>query len=86
MEIEDVALPLAPRPAEFTPRRETIANATVLSLSTPGVALQRPKWTEDELYREVTVNEPKPFELKLVPYFAWGNRGDTEMSVWIPAR
>ena len=24
--------------------------------------------------------------IRLVPYYAWGNRGDSEMTVWMPLR
>ena len=26
----------------------------------------------------------EPFDLRLIPYFAWSNRGRSAMSVWIP--
>ena len=38
------------------------------------------------LYREVEPRAPRPITVKAVPYYAWGNRGDTDMSVWIPVR
>jgi DUF1680 family protein len=28
--------------------------------------------------------EPAPLTVRAVPYFCWGNRGDTSMRVWIP--
>jgi DUF1680 family protein len=28
--------------------------------------------------------ESKPIALRLIPYYAWSNRGDSEMSVWMP--
>jgi DUF1680 family protein len=40
-------------------------------------------WT-GALYREA---QPRPYEkvrIKLIPYFAWCNRGISEMTVWIP--
>lgn len=36
------------------------------------------------LYRELGQIESKSREVVLIPYFAWGNRGDSEMSVWLP--
>jgi DUF1680 family protein len=48
--------------------------------------LQRPAWDGKQLYREASRTPPREFELKFVPYYAWGNRGDTEMTVWLPAR
>jgi DUF1680 family protein len=83
--LTDVALSLS-SPADFTTQRETIVNANVLTLTLNGVALQRGKWSEEQLYRPASRREPRAIKLKAVPYYAWGNRGDTEMSVWIPAR
>lgn len=39
-------------------------------------------WT-GRLYREVQPTEAKRVELLLVPYYAWGNRGESEMTVWM---
>ena len=38
------------------------------------------------LYREIEHQEPKPVDIRLIPYYAWGNRGKSEMTVWIPLR
>jgi DUF1680 family protein len=26
----------------------------------------------------------KPVKIKLIPYYAWANRGKTDMTVWMP--
>jgi hypothetical protein len=83
--LRDVAISLT-SPAGFTTARETIANVQVLTLSLDAVALQRGSWSAKQLYRPVGDHAPRAIKLKAVPYYAWGNRGDTEMSVWIPAR
>jgi len=57
-----------------------------MGLTVAAGELQHPKWKTDQLYREVAPAEVKSINIKLVPYFAWGNRGDTDMSVWIPVR
>jgi DUF1680 family protein len=85
VKLADVALSLA-NPADFQTSRLTIANTQVLALTLNAVALQRGAWKSDELYREVSSRAPQPIKLTAVPYYAWGNRGDTEMSVWLPAR
>ena len=36
------------------------------------------------LYREFQNPEPEPIDVRLVPYYAWGNRAEGEMTVWIP--
>ncbi|HEY4246705.1 MAG TPA: beta-L-arabinofuranosidase domain-containing protein [Lacunisphaera sp.] len=83
--LEDVAISLG-SPAGFKAERETIDHAHILALELNAVAIQRKPWTGRELYREVAATAPQPIKIKAVPYYAWGNRGDTEMSVWLPAR
>lgn len=36
------------------------------------------------LYREFQPAPTKPLPVRLVPYYAWGNRGSGEMTVWMP--
>lgn len=38
------------------------------------------------LYRKMPQNAPKPVDIRLIPYYAWGNRGASEMTVWMPVR
>jgi DUF1680 family protein len=40
-------------------------------------------WGE-QLYRELRPTESRPIDLKLIPYYAWANRGKSEMTVWLP--
>ena len=83
--LRDVALSLLAKPA-FTSHRETLVNADVRTLTFPALALSREAWTSRELYREAAARAPRAITLKAVPYYAWGNRGDTDMSVWLPIR
>jgi uncharacterized protein len=39
-----------------------------------------------ELYRELGPDPTRPLPIRLVPYYAWGNRGPSEMSVWLPLK
>jgi DUF1680 family protein len=84
--LRDVALSLALPLHSFEFKREQIAGADVLTLALPALALQRPEWKPNQLYREAAATPPRDIRVKLVPYYAWGNRGDTEMTVWLPAR
>jgi hypothetical protein len=47
-----------------------------------GVAIGASEWS-DSLYRDLKTSPGKEIDLRLVPYFAWDNRGESEMSVWI---
>jgi DUF1680 family protein len=85
--LKDVAVALDPAKMKFVEKKETIVNATVLTLTMPALQLARPAGAGGKaLYREASLTPPREIQIKLVPYFAWGNRGDTDMSVWLPAR
>jgi DUF1680 family protein len=47
------------------------------------LAIVEARWSR-ELYRELSPAELKPIDLRLIPYYAWGNRGSSEMTVWLP--
>jgi len=85
VQLKDVALSLQ-KPTHFTAQRERIANASVLTLTFDALALQRPAWTGKQLYRQVDGQAARTIAVKAVPYYAWGNRGEADMTVWIPAR
>jgi len=36
------------------------------------------------LYRKISPKKPEEINVRLIPYYAWGNRGDSEMTVWMP--
>ena len=85
VQLTDLAVPLR-EPVAFQLRREVIAGASVGTLTFDAVALASRPWAPGELYREREGAPPRPVTVKAVPYFAWGNRGDSEMTVWLPAR
>jgi DUF1680 family protein len=46
-------------------------------------AHDRGNWNH-QLYRELKTASPRQVPLRLIPYFAWDNRGQSEMTVWMP--
>jgi DUF1680 family protein len=36
------------------------------------------------LYRELRPTLPRNVKVRFIPYYAWANRGESEMSVWLP--
>ena len=36
------------------------------------------------LYREFDMTKSEQIKIRLIPYYAWGNRGEGEMTVWMP--
>lgn len=63
--------------------KTTIANTELLALEGEFIWNDRSSW-EGTLYREIDTDNVKKIKLKLIPYFAWNNRGLTDMSVWLP--
>ena len=56
----------------------------VVVLEGQGFTRAQGNWT-NQLYREVHSSRLRPIELRFIPYYAWNNRGASEMSVWLPA-
>jgi len=69
--------------ADFIARYDRNFLGGVAFLQGTGWARPAGNW-ENTLYREARPARLQPFKLRLVPYFAWNNRGAGEMSVWLP--
>ena len=70
------------RASEGTLRTQEIGGQPMLIMELPGF---RQKLLESEapLYTEYKPPEETPVTLKLIPYYAWANRGEGEMRVWL---
>ncbi len=75
----DVAIP---SPIKFQPVPMKIDNGNVMGLTGEARLIQNNTWN-NILYKEVNT-ELKPVKIKLIPYYAWANRGKTDMTVWMP--
>jgi DUF1680 family protein len=80
--VQTVALP---RDVKLTPRFDAKLLGGVTVLDGTAEATADLAWG-DELYREVKPTAAQPVNVKLIPYFAWANRGKSEMTVWLPLR
>ena len=69
-----------PADVELTPRHDPklLGGVTVLE----GQAVVR--GVSDALYAEPKPERTKRAKIRLVPYYAWANRGLSEMAVWLP--
>lgn len=70
------------RGAAPIPVEAEIAGTRVLALETEIAVL--PAVAEDGLYADLADEAIGSARVRLIPYFAWGNRGPGEMSVWLP--
>ncbi|HEY2883013.1 MAG TPA: glycoside hydrolase family 127 protein [Pirellulales bacterium] len=74
---------LVPHAIELKPRFDASLLGGVTVLEGSALASVEPKW-EGKLYRTMPAEKTKPIDLKLIPYYAWCNRGKSEMTVWLP--
>lgn len=71
------------RGQELTPVEAEVDGTRIVALETEIAVL--PKQADDDaLYDDLGDAELSTAKTRLVPYFAWGNRGAGEMSVWLP--
>lgn len=77
--VQDVAIP---RSTTFTPRFEKSLFGGVAVTEGKVEVVTATPWG-DELYRPLNPIEGKEVSVKLIPYYAWANRGKSEMTVWV---
>ena len=77
--IDDV---LIPSTIQFTPTEITIDDSKMIALDGEARLMDEASW-DNVLYREVGKAD-RTVKIRLIPYFAWGNRGKSEMTVWMP--
>lgn len=74
---------LIPTDIDLKPTTIMIDGSPVICLEGEAELLSDNNTWENQLYRPVSNNKQK-VDIRLVPYYAWGNRGKTEMTVWMP--
>lgn len=73
-----------PADIQLKPELIQIDNSNIISLVGEANIIENKEW-ENQLYREIS-DDVSPLQIRLVPYYTWGNRGHSEMSVWVPLR
>jgi DUF1680 family protein len=80
--VQDVRVPLDGK-RDGVLERDLLGGVAVIDAE---VVAQPPSDWDGRLYRPVESKPEKSFRARFIPYFAWGNRGKSEMSVWLPVR
>lgn len=73
---------LIPADIKLTPKRITIEGSPIVALEGIARLSSASSW-EGVLYRPVAQAD-QTVNIRLIPYYAWGNRGKGEMTVWMP--
>lgn len=68
--------------SKFTTDFIKIDNRQLLSITASSSVTSDNSW-DKKLYKPLSAKENKETTIKLIPYFAWGNHGKGEMSVWL---
>lgn len=75
----DIAIPSS---IKFQPTPMKIDKGNIVALTGEAKLIQHNNW-KNTLYQEVNT-AMKAIRIKLIPYYAWANRGKTDMIVWMP--
>jgi DUF1680 family protein len=73
-----IAIPVQ---TDLKPNPMHIGNSTFMGLTTTGKLL--PAVAERTLYQEIPKQPAQDIPLTLIPYYAWANRGPSDMTVWM---
>ena len=68
--------------SKFTTDFIKIDNRQLLSITASSSVTSDNSW-DKKLYKPLSAKDNKETTIKLIPYFAWGNHGKGEMSVWL---
>jgi DUF1680 family protein len=80
IDIDDARIPID---ATWKTHHEPELLGGVTVVETEAVA-RRLGASSEGLYRDLAPGEPRTFTLRMIPYYAWNNRGEPKMTVWIP--
>jgi DUF1680 family protein len=77
--VNDVALNLK---SNFATNNFTLNNRNLVSIDAEAVINSNNSWNKT-LYKPLSSKDATAVQVKLIPYFAWGNKGKGEMTVWM---
>jgi hypothetical protein len=78
--INDIAIPAD---IQFTEKKMTISGHEMVVLEGDALLVNNGMWGKDELYRDVRPVKKEKVHIRLIPYYAWDNRGIDDMSLWL---
>ena len=78
--IDDVAIPAA---AKFTARHDPSLLKGVTVIEGQARLIRQDNWS-GLLYRAIRPQPAESTNIRLIPYYAWANRGISDMTVWMP--
>jgi uncharacterized protein len=77
--IDDIIIPAD---IKLEPKKTEVAGYPMVALEGIAKLTNQASWT-NTLYRPVSTKQEE-VKIRLIPYYAWGNRGKMDMTVWMP--
>lgn len=78
--ISDIALPTDIQLKEVPME---IEGHQFVALEGEALVTNQQRWNNETLYREVSKRQAQKVKIRLIPYYAWDNRGKQDMSLWL---
>ncbi len=78
--LNDIAIPAD---IQFTEKKVTISGHEMVALEGDAVLVNSDAWDNNSLYRDLRVRKQQKVRIRLIPYYAWDNRGIQDMSIWL---
>ena len=80
--VQDIAIPLD---TILSPRHDKGLLQGVVVIESEVSSRPSGNWA-NTLYRPARPGSDKKVNLRFIPYYAWSNRGPSEMTVWLPRK
>ena len=81
LRINDIALPAD---IQLTEKKITLEGHEMIALEGDAIIVNNKPWNNQTLYRELRPTGKQKVRIRLIPYYAWDNRGIDDMSLWLP--
>jgi DUF1680 family protein len=79
--INDIAIPAN---IQFTEKKITMEGHEMVALEGDALVTNTQAWNNETLYRELSKSNSQKVHIRLIPYYAWDNRGIDDMTLWLP--
>jgi hypothetical protein len=79
--INDIAIPAD---IQFRKQKMILSGHEMTALEGEAILVNQEEWDNQTLYREIHPTNKKKVKIRLIPYYAWDNRGIQDMSLWLP--
>ena len=79
--INDIAIPAN---IQLKEKKITMQGHEMTALEGDAVVINNKPWNNQTLYRELRPVGKQKVRIRLIPYYAWDNRGIDDMSLWLP--